>query len=244
IDTSFMEQLQTDLRISANTARFDDFELTGVAATAQTTADLALFDLGDATAFSGALQARLRFDRNPEAPTIELNVSGQDINMGAAISTLQLPAVLPNGLNNFSLTMNAALGDWSDLLQNARGKMTMRQASGAIAGFGPETLKAADGLQFTQIDTTTNGASFESFAVEAPIIDGELKLEETTINYDETTRIALNGVVQLANRSMALTARLDKSPDGQNQQRYFIGGGWDAPYIFGTLNGPPLPAAQ
>ncbi|MGB7432284.1 MAG: AsmA family protein, partial [Ahrensia sp.] len=42
IDTSFMEQLQTDLRISANTARFDDFELTGVAATAQTTADLAL----------------------------------------------------------------------------------------------------------------------------------------------------------------------------------------------------------
>lgn len=243
IDTSFMQQLQTDLRISATTARFDELELTGVAATAQTTADLALFDLGDASAFNGALQARLRFDRNPQEPTIEFNISGQDIDMAAAISTLNLPRVLPNGLNNFNWTMTAALGDWADLLENARGKVTMRQAGGAIAGFGPSTLEASNGLQFTQVDTAVSGAAFESFVLDAPIIDGELKLDEAIINYNDTTNIALNGVVQLASRSMALTARLDKTAEQQNQPRYFIGGGWDAPYIFGTLEGPPLPTA-
>lgn len=244
VDTSFMDQLQTDLRISAATATFDDISLTGVAATAQTTADLALFDLGDATAFGGAFQARLRFDRNPEAPTLEMNVSGENIDMNAAIAALDLAPILPTGSNNFSWTMSAPLADWSGLLKNSRGKVMLRHVGGSIAGFGPDTLAASDGSQFTQIDVEESGATFQSFVLEAPIIDGELKVNEALVSYDDANSIVLNGVVQLSSRSLALTARTNQGSEQPDQRRYFIGGGWKAPYIFGTLNGPPLPLAE
>lgn len=235
-----MSQLQTDLRVSANSANFDDTLLTDVAATAQTTPDIALFDIGDASAFGGTLQARLRFDQNPDKPTVDLSINGQDIDMTAAKAALTLPAILPAGEANFNWKLTAPIGKWSDVFNNASGKIGIRQVQGGLSGFGPSILNTSEPSQFVPIDTESPPIDFSSFVLDAVINNGEIKVKDSIIDYDDGSSINLNGVVQLASRSLALTARA-VTPDTDTAippQRFFIGGGWNAPYVFSPLTSP------
>ena len=57
--------------------------MTDVAATAQVKNGLAVFDVSDATAFGGTLQAGIRFDRNGDLDQVEMRMLATDVDAGA-----------------------------------------------------------------------------------------------------------------------------------------------------------------
>ncbi|MDP1092430.1 hypothetical protein Q6316_29750, partial [Klebsiella pneumoniae] len=71
IDTSFADRFNLDLRLSAAHATAGPIQLTDMAGTAQVKNGLAVFDISDAGAFGGNIQASLRFDLRPEGTQVE-----------------------------------------------------------------------------------------------------------------------------------------------------------------------------
>ena len=63
IDADFASRLNLDLRLSAAQATVGAIALADVAATARVDEGMAAFDISDAAAFGGNIQAGLRFDR-------------------------------------------------------------------------------------------------------------------------------------------------------------------------------------
>jgi AsmA protein len=77
IDGSFADRINLDLRLSAAKATANAIELTDVAATAQVNESFAAFDISDAMAFGGNVQAGMRFTRRPVGAAGGARASGE-----------------------------------------------------------------------------------------------------------------------------------------------------------------------
>lgn len=243
IDIGFMDQIQTDLRISASQASFGDIALTDVAATAQTTTEIALFDIGDATAFGGRLQGRLRFDRRSETPSVEMSIAGEETALDQAKAALPLPAILPDGVANFSVDLSAPLGDWSSLFAQPDGQFALRMAAGTLPGLDAPTLQSIqEAGGFRPVDLSgSNVEAFNALSWTGEIDDGELRLDGLNVDYGDD-RLEFSGIIQLASRSLALTINDIRLVDEQpvSEARFFIGGGIDVPYVYPVQTEPLL----
>ncbi|MEM8539617.1 MAG: AsmA family protein [Pseudomonadota bacterium] len=227
----FLSQMHTDLRLSAQNARFGNIEMSDLAATAQINEASAIFDIGDAQAYGGNVQARLQFNRGENDDHRALmSISGQGVDTRLVDAALELPSSVPLGIAQMSLDLEAPLNSWNGMSKTAKGRLMFKMNEGATVGFGINALMRNEQLNqfFTLSDDAQGQEAFTSLGIDAVLADGVATLETAEIVYEQGI-VQINGVAPFGSGGIAMTATVqpnDGSEDDKTHQ-FFIGGSWD-----------------
>lgn len=245
VETSEASQMTADFRISAASATFGDLLLANLAATAQVSDEVAIFDVGDAQAYGGHVQARLSLSPGSDGDMAEVILAGQDVDTAAIGEAFALPRTLPRGRGNFSLTLG---GPTDVALRSNRtlgGMITIEMTEGVMPGFGLDALFEQQGAaRYFSLDVDAAGERFDTAQIYGDIAESLLTLKDTRIAYPGGD-VELRGIVSLGTGSLALTATAARgypASGAQNGQaseergepeetaQFFVGGSWDRPF--------------
>ncbi len=198
IDADFASRLKLDLRLSAAQATAGAFSLADVAATARVDEGLAAFDISDASAFGGTIQAGLRFDRKDAGTMVELRLLAGDIDGAALATATGMIRATPTGRGTVSLILKGEGESWDDLLGNANGSFAANFGPGQLAGLDlGALLDKAKGREPFALDTVATGASpVDALEVKAAIFGGAAKIEKAEIR-TPLSRISVSGTAPL-----------------------------------------------
>lgn len=250
IDTSFIDRGDLDLRLSAQSATAGPVTLTGVAAAVQIRGGRAMFDIGDAKAFNGILQANVQIVRDLKSASGELRFNASDIDSSQLLAALGFEKPFISGKGNVSLFMKGPANRWSGLLANAQGNASMQLNNGQMQGFAVQDFLAkAQSQRFFALERKDNVAlAFNRLDLKANLSDGVATLENARLDTSDGT-LNLAGIVPFVDRSLALSGEVifpGSQPQQENAQtqdaqpqaapakpplHFFVGGSWDRPFI-------------
>ncbi|MDH4986049.1 AsmA family protein [Aminobacter anthyllidis] len=245
IDTSFSDRINLDLRLSATKATAGSIALAEVAATAQVKGGLAAFDISDAEAFGGNVQASIRFDRKPGGNQAEMRLLASDIDGGAFGTAAGMSHIVPIGRGTVSVILQGPGSNWNTLLENANGSVAATFGVGAIAGLDLQAfMKRAAERGFFSLDEVSGGTlPVDGVELKATISNGVAKIDKAEAR-TPTSRIWLTGIVPYVGRGLALSGAIEArevtaststttSPvtPAVPPTAFFVGGSWSAPFI-------------
>lgn len=248
VDSSAGDQLGLDLRLSAARATAGPVTFTNLAATAQVKPGLAAFDISDATAFDGSVQAGMRVDRHSERTVVEMRLRGNHVDMGALAKTMQVHQFVPITRADFAVSLKGSGEDLSEVLRTAGGSFSASFGQGAMAGIDLSrfTERARSGEFFPLADVGSGSLAFDGIDVKAGIMDGIARVEAADVRFG-AGEIRLRGIVPLPGRGLALAGTLAGKDNGKGgggkadgtaaPLAFFVGGSWDAPYISPVMPG-------
>lgn len=233
IDAEFASGLNLDLRLSAARAAVGPFTLADVAATARVDEGTVAFDISDASAFGGNIQASLRFDRKAAGTQIEMRLLATDVDGGAFASAAGMTRLAPIGRGTVSLILKGEGESWNTLLAGASGSFSASFGQGALSGIDLEGFVArAKGEAPFDLDAVEKGASpIESLELKANIAAGTARIERAELRAP-LGQITLTGTAPLAGGSLNLSGKV-----GPRQQATAGGTEIDSPTTF-LVNGP------
>ncbi len=133
--SSWLKWSNVDLRVSAAQATAGSLALADVAASANIHGGRSTFDISDATALGGSLQAGLRIDDQNEKPSMELSVRASDIDGAMLGQALGMPRLVPAARGSFAVTLKSPPTRLSAMPGAADGSMTANFGSGHFAAF-------------------------------------------------------------------------------------------------------------
>jgi len=246
IDTTFANRMNLDLRLSAGHAVAGSITLSEVAANAQVKNGLAVFDISDAAAFDGNLQAGIRFDRKPEGTQVEMRLLASDIEGGAFGAATGMPRLFPIGRGNISVIMKGPGRAWDSIVDNAEGTISASFGPGALSDFDLAGFqkRSAEGGFFALSDVSKGTLPIDGAEFKATISRGVVKIDKAEARSPQG-RLWLNGIVPYVGRGLALsggivppdqTAQTGAPPP---QAMFFVGGSWSAPFISPIRSTPP-----
>lgn len=238
IDTSFADRINLDLRLSATKATAGSIALAEVAATAQVKGGLAAFDISDAEAFGGNVQASIRFDRKAGGTQAEMRLLASDIDGGAFGAAAGMSHIVPIGRGTVSVILNGPGLSWNALLENANGSVAATFGVGAIAGIDLQAfLKRTSQGGFFSLDEVKGGTvPVDGVELKATIANGVAKIDKAEAR-TATNRIWLTGIVPYVGRGLALSGAIeakDPATTATPETRptaFFVGGSWSAPFV-------------
>jgi AsmA protein len=255
IDTRFINQLDLDLRLSAQNATVGAINLANLAAAIQVRDGHAIFDIGDARAFNGSLQANLQINQQPNGAEGELRFNGTDVDSAALASAFGIQPFL-TGKGAVSLTLKSPLTRWSSLLDDAGGNVSLDLGQGQMQGFDfNDFVSKARSQRFFALERKQDASlGFNRLSVKAAIADGVATLESAQAQTGNGV-LTLAGIVPFLDKSLALSGQIEfpapqnqnppPQPQGQNPPagqpatppqtqppiNFFVGGSWDRPFI-------------
>ncbi|PLP59256.1 AsmA family protein [Mesorhizobium loti] len=206
IDTSFADRFNLDLRLSAAHATAGPIQLADVAATAQVKNGLAVFDISDAGAFGGNIQASLRFDLRPEGTQVEMKLLASDINGAEFTSAAGMTRLMPTGTGTVSLILKGPGKSWNSILQNADGSVSATFGPGNLTALNlPSFLKHAEEGGFFALDEVADGTlPIDGAELKASVAKGVARIDRAEAKSGQT-KIWLSGIVPYAGRGLALS---------------------------------------
>jgi len=231
-----------DLRVSAAQATAGTLALTDVAASVNIHDRRSAFDISDATALGGTLQAGLRLDDRQGQSSMGLSVRGSDIDGAMLGQALGLPRLVPAAQGSFAVDLKGPPGSLSTMPDVADGSITANFAAGHfealdLASF--RSLLARGG--FFQLDNVTERTlEVQRVDFKAAVKAGVATLDIADVETADR-RLVLSGLAPINGPGLALTgAILPLSPaDAEPEARFFVGGSWGAPVISSTVPGNP-----
>lgn len=232
--------VSVDLRLSAARATVGSVALDGVAATIQVKDGLAVFDISDASAFGGTIQAGLRFDRSSESRSVEMRLLASDIDGSALASAAGMKRLLPIGRGTVSVILKGPAETLTGMLERAGGSVSANFGPGAIAGLDLQEFlrRSKSGGFFPLSDMAKGNLPIDGLDLEATISNGVAKINRGSARMGERV-LRISGIVPYMGQSLALTGTLG-GLDGQDETSFFVGGSWDEPFVTPTLANPPL----
>lgn len=248
IDTIFADRLNLDLRLSAARANVGSAMLDKVAATVQVKPGLAAFDISDASAFGGTLQAGFRFDRQPQANQIEIRLLATDINGAMLAAAFDRKYFIPTGQGTLSFILKGKGNSLNDLLQNGDGSLTASFGQGYLPNLDLaallESMKQGGFFAFADVSGGTlpiNSAEFKS-----TISNGVARVEKAGIEAQDYAA-TLSGIVPYIGGGLALSGTLQpRAAQNANQTEtdlfFFVGGTWNRPFIMPVYTNAPASA--
>ncbi len=245
IDISFAHELGLDLRLSADKATAGALSMSQVAATVQVKDGLAAFDISDATAFGGTVQAGLRIEPREGGKAAQLRILATDIDTAQAETAMQLTPPVPRARGTVSVILDSTVTVWKDFLPRASGSVAVKLGSGTIAGLDlPGFLaRARQGGFFPLSDVSNGNLPIESAELKATVANGVARLDTArAISGDQA--ISLTGIVPYVGRGLALSGMIaPRQLAGDTQSlgemsAFFVGGSWSAPFVSPML--PPV----
>lgn len=245
IDTSFANELGLDLRLSADKATAGALSMSRVAATAQVRDGLAAFDISDATAFGGTVQAGLRIEPRDGGKAAQLRILASDIDTAQLENAMQLSPPVPRATATVSVILDSNVTAWRDFLSKASGSVAVKLGPGTIAGIDlPAFLARTRQSGFFPLGEVSGGnLPIESAELKATVAKGVARLDVAkAISGDRA--ISLTGIVPYVGRGLALSGMVaprrlagDAKASGE-VSAFFVGGSWSAPFVSPML--PPV----
>ncbi len=216
IDTSFADRFNLDLRLSAAHATAGPIQLADMAGTAQVKNGLAVFDISDAGAFGGNIQASLRFDLRPEGTQVEMKLLASDINGAEFTSAAGMTRLMPTGTGTVSLILKGPGKSWNSILQNADGSVSATFGPGNLTSLNlPSFLKHAEDGGFFALDEVADGTlAIDGAELKASIAKGVARIDRAEAKSGQT-KIWLSGIVPYAGRGLALSGGVIQKPAAQ-----------------------------
>lgn len=240
VSLSPINEMDVDLRLSAANALAGPLKFTKVAAVTQIRNGSAVFEMADANAYNGRVQARFGIEPSDAGAqaTLRVNFDGVDTTaIGDALGGLGL---FPIGTCRGKIDVKAPGDRWSDFLTRAEGTIEISSAGGTIKGVGFDTLagKQDENRFFRLQDASTAGSAYDTLAIKALVQDGVIIIDNGTIAWPAGT-LELNGVIPYGTASIALTSiAYPKKAEGEAGApgvQHFIGGSWTNPYATPVL---------
>lgn len=244
-DLAFTDQLSLDLRLSAGRATGGGIQLTDVAATAQVRSGFAAFDISDATALGGEIQAGFRVDRKPEGEIGEMRVSAVGIDWAQIAERVGWSQNAPQAKGSLSVVLKSPITDTTSLPYMTEGTISGKLGAGSLQDFNLDKLRANQpGAGFFPLSAVGGGSlAIEGAEFKATIGNGVARIDAAKA-WTSGDTLTLNGIVPFVGRSLALSLSLDKrapagaqpaQPPTEEPRFFFIGGSWDAPYMSAVL---------
>ncbi len=242
-DANLSSRLDIDVRLSAETAVAGAVKLTNVAATVQVKDGLAVFDVSDATAFGGIVQAGVRFDRKPGGAHAEMRLLASNIDGGALASAAGMTRLVPVGQGTISIILKGPGASWESILENANGSISASFGQGALAGLDLAGLLARvkEGGFFALDEVSKGTLPIKGAELKASVADGVARIEKVEARAAGHT-LWLKGFVPYVGRGLALSGGVTPTVKGAQggTASFFVGGSWSDPFISPTA--PPQPA--
>lgn len=246
IDTKFADQLDLDLRLSAASATAGSIGMTEVAATAQVKGGLAVFDISDASAFGGTLQAGLRLDHTGDVDLVEMRMLATDIDGAIFGAATGMSDVMPTGSGTISAMLKGPARSWGTMLENANGTISANFGAGEFKGIDlPAFLKRISQGGFFALNEVGKGSlPITAAELKATIANGVLSIEKAEAK-TESKEIWLSGLVPYVGGGLALSGRVfaagaDRSTTPP-EATFFVGGSRSIPFISPIPQTPPRP---
>lgn len=235
-DESLFDRLRVDLRLSARQARAGTVTLTDVAATARMASGIAAFDISDATAFGGDVQAGLHFDRTKGTPIAEIRMLASGVEGASFASALGMSRMVPAGTGTVSVILKGPGEAWSTMLEQASGSVSARFGRGSLSGFDIDAFVArtAEGGFFSLDEVASGSFAVDGVDIRASISDGVAQIEKAEA-WSSSARIRLSGVVPYLGRGLALSGQVLPGGNGSEtvepEALFFVGGSWGDPFV-------------
>lgn len=235
-----------DLRLSAARASAGGVELADVAAAVQLQDRQAAFDLLDASAFGGTLEAGLRLERKPEGTIGEVMFSASNVDGAAFAAAAGMPSLVPAGRGSASLRVKGKGTDIASIIDSGDGKLSAHFAAGAVSHFDLATfLSLCRKGGFFRLDEASNGTlAADGVDVDATITGGVAHVHKAEVRFGDR-RLWVAGLASYADRGLALNGGIGPlataEPHGPDEATFFVGGSWGAPFISPTT---ALPSAN
>ncbi len=246
IDSIFADRLGLDLRLSASRATAGSLTLADTAATIQLREGLAAFDISDATAFGGTLQAGVRFDRASGGDQAELRLNATDIDGVAFAAATGWTSMVPAARGKVSAMLKGPASRWADIPRSLAGPVSVSFDAGQIAGFDlADFLARTRSGGFVSLAEVAKGSQpMASLTIAATLAGGVAKIDKAELAMPDRV-LALSGLVPYLDGGLALTGHLfvpkSDAPSGwASELDFFVGGAWRQPYATAIIAGPPL----
>lgn len=249
IDTSFLNQLTLDMRLSAQSATLGPLTLTNVAAAARIDQGRAMFDIGDATAYGGSLLGRISLAESGIEGAGEIRFSAKDINLEDALAALKIEGPFPQGTATLQMAVSTKYPTWATSLNDLDGNLELSIVNGFVPSF--------DIVQFRELAANERffglgGISSGSFQFDTAEFQATLSNGLAEINMGEIKGPAawldLTGIIPYQRGGLALVGHLKDVPVTNEAQTdapedseavkaedhsiaFFVGGSWPAPVI-------------
>lgn len=239
VDTSFISELDLDLRLSADTASTGALQLTDVAASAQIKAGIASFDINDADLYSGITQAALKIDTREDEPKGELRLSIENMETGEFAAGIDMRRAVPQFTGQLSILARGPFNSWRSMINNATGTFLYRGGEGQLSGIDWDEFATRAQSQdlFSLWSVAAGNVDVQSSELEGRLEQGALRLDTGIIQIGGQV-LALSGVLPYADRSLAMLGTISGLEGADEQRSFFIGGSWSNPYITPIL--PPI----
>ena len=232
-------RINLDLRLSADNATFQDVLLSEVAATVQVKDDLSVFDISDARAFGGSVQAGLRINRSGEGKTSELRVLATEVDGSLIGEAIPLASGVPDATSTVSLILKGPGATWTDLIENSTGSLSAQMTAGAIPEVDLDLFvnRLRSSGFFSLSEAAGRPLAFQTAEVELAIEQGVARIQKATLT-TPVRQVRLVGLIPLAGRSLAIAGTvtpLGDNPADGDALSFFAGGSWKAPLISPVL---------
>jgi AsmA protein len=246
IDADFASRLNLDLRLSAGQATVGPIGLADLAATARVDQGLAAFDISDASAFGGNIQAGLRFDRKAAGTQVggtevEMRLLASDVDGGAFGAAAGMTRLAPIGRGTVSIIIKGDGSSWNSLLSRANGSFSASFGQGALSGVDIDGLLARSkgGVPFTLDEVIRDASPIDALELKANIADGVATIDKAELR-TPVQRIVLTGAAPLGAGGLNLSGKAEPRPatagaaDPTALTTFLIGGPWSAPVVTPT----------
>jgi AsmA protein len=251
IDTNFSDRLQLDLRLSAAKATAGSFALSDVAATAQVKPGFAAFDISDATAFGGSVQAGVRFNQNDDANLVEVRLLASDIDGALMASAAKLTSLAPAARGKVSVILKGPGKSWRQLLEQCDGSVTAHFGAGKIPNFNLSSFldRMKKGGFFALAEVTKGDLPISGADFKATIAKGVARIDKAEARTQDYL-IALSGIIPYVGGGLALSGLIRPNTQDADPAKpvhasnFFVGGSWDAPFVAPVFEGPPYGRAD
>jgi AsmA protein len=245
IDNGFADRLNLDLRLSAAKATAGSITLANLASTAQIKPDLTAFDISDATAFGGTLQAGIRIDRKADGNMVEVRLLASDID-GAALAATPVGRLIPAARGKISIILKGPGASWSELFERCDGSIAAHFGQGRIPDFNIKAFleRMKKGGFFPLAEVTKGALPVAGVEVKATISKGVARIDKAEARTDAYL-ITLGGIVPYVGGGLALSGTVapkppqDGKPASEPARNFFVGGSWNAPFVAPAFDAPP-----
>jgi AsmA protein len=243
IDTEFSDRVALDLRLSAARATAGSLSMTEVAASAQVKKGLVVFDISDAAAFGGTLQAGMRIDGNGNIDLAEMRMLATDIDGAIFGAATGMTDLVPTGRGTISVMLKGPAQSWDGMLENADGSISASFGPGELKGINlPAFLKRASQGGFFALKEVAQGSlPITAAELKAEIANGVVSIEKAEAKSEERD-IWLSGLVPYVGGGLALSGKVFKAGVDRTitpaEATFFVGGSWSVPFISPVLPTP------
>jgi AsmA protein len=241
VNTELASQINLDLRLSAANAVAGDIALTDVAASVQVKEELAAFDISDANVFDGTVQAGLRIDRAGSDGKAELRLHAENIDAGELVLSSGVRRIVPQARANLSLIAKGQGPDWNSVLSTAEGTLTAALGEGTVVGFDLRSFlsRSSEGEFFGLAEVAEGRLPISGAQLRATVENGVLRIDRSEMRTADRI-ISVEGIVPYLGRALALSGQVTRSSGSEDEPLpleavFFIGGGWDAPFVSPVL---------